>query len=73
MKYNWFISFFNVNYLCLAYKPDILCMQEVESKMFNRELSPLLKQYMNMCGVYLRKSGRRHEGLSCFYSCDKFK
>lgn len=48
-------------------------MQEVESNMFNRELSPLLKKYMNMCGVYLRKGGSRHEGLSCFYSCDKFK
>lgn len=48
-------------------------MQEVNVNMFTRELSPLLKQYMNMGGVFLRKSGTRQEGLSCFYSCDKFK
>lgn len=47
-------------------------MQEVDSKLFNNELSPLFKQFMSMNGTYLKKGGHRNEGLSCFYSTDKF-
>ncbi|XP_025417733.1 2',5'-phosphodiesterase 12 isoform X2 [Sipha flava] len=56
----------------IAYKADIICLQEVESSFFNSELQPLLKLYMNMNGVFLRKNNHRREGLSCFYSIDKF-
>jgi len=44
----------------------------VESLFFSRQLSPLLKQLMDMDGVFLKKGGRRNEGLSCFYSSNKF-
>lgn len=58
---------------CVAYEGDILCLQEVESQFFNKELNPLLKKYMGMKGVFLKKSGNKSEGLSCFYSSNKFK
>ncbi|XP_050526660.1 2',5'-phosphodiesterase 12 isoform X2 [Daktulosphaira vitifoliae] len=56
-----------------AYKADILCLQEVEVKLFNRELDPLLKNFLNLNGVHCKKDGNRNEGLSCFYSADKFE
>lgn len=39
---------------------------------FNRELKLLLKQSMGLEGIFFKKGGRRNEGLSCFYSLDKF-
>lgn len=50
-----------------------MCLQEVDSSFFYKELSILLNTFTGLKGEYLRKSGRRHEGLSCFYSPDKFK
>lgn len=59
-----------LNCLFVAYKGDIICLQEVESIFFNRELSPLLNHSMAMNGHFLKKNSR--EGLSCFYSSEKF-
>lgn len=72
MEYNGLFNF-TVYYLCLAYSPDIICLQEVEFNLFARELSPLLKKYQNMHGMFLKKGGRKNEGLSCFYSHDRLK
>lgn len=63
-------SYLIVICIFVAYKGDLLCLQEVELNFFKRELSPLLKKYKNMNGLYLKKNSR--EGLACFYSSNKF-
>lgn len=74
MKMIYLLFFFKILYVyCVAYKGDILCLQEVESHVFSKELYPILNKYMGMDGVYLKKSGNKSEGLSCFYSTNKFK
>ncbi|XP_060856862.1 2',5'-phosphodiesterase 12 [Metopolophium dirhodum] len=55
-----------------AYNGDIICLQEVDKHFFRRELCPILKQFKGMTGLFLKKNGRRNEGLSCFYSPEKF-
>ncbi|XP_050438056.1 2',5'-phosphodiesterase 12 isoform X2 [Adelges cooleyi] len=55
-----------------AYEADILCLQEVELKFFNRVLVPLLKHNFNLNGVHCKKDGNKNEGSSCFFSADKF-
>lgn len=61
------------NILFVAYNADIICLQEMDSNFFNRELKFQLKVSMGLEGIFLKKGGRRNEGLSCFYSPDKFK
>lgn len=61
----------NWKIIYLAYKADIMCLQEVDSYFFNRELSPFLNS-MGLNGIFFKKSESKNEGLSCFYSSDKF-
>lgn len=45
----------------------------MDRNFFHRELCPILKQLKGMNGLFLKKNGKRNEGLSCFYSPSKFK
>lgn len=69
MIYLYCVTGFKIIYL--AYKADIMCLQEVDSYFFNRELSPFLNS-MGLNGIFFKKSESKNEGLSCFYSSDKF-
>ncbi|XP_001942566.2 2',5'-phosphodiesterase 12 [Acyrthosiphon pisum] len=55
-----------------TYNGDIICLQEVDKHFFHRELCPILKKFKGMNGLFFKKNGRRNEGLSCFYSPEKF-
>lgn len=56
----------------LGYNGDILCLQEVQEGMFQYDILPVL-QSAGFDGFWMRKSGRRSEGLACFFRASKFK
>ncbi|XP_070507871.1 2',5'-phosphodiesterase 12 [Chironomus tepperi] len=55
----------------IGYNSDILCMQEVDFKVFDLDLIPFLNE-QNMNGVHDKK-GTTPEGLSTFYRTDRFE
>uniref|UniRef100_A0AAG5DVT2 2',5'-phosphodiesterase 12 n=1 Tax=Anopheles atroparvus TaxID=41427 RepID=A0AAG5DVT2_ANOAO len=55
----------------LGYKGDIICLQEVDSKIFDLDLVPTF-QHKNYVGHY-RSKGKVAEGLATFYDADKFE
>lgn len=54
-----------------GYNSDILCMQEVDFKVFDLDLIPFLGE-QNMNGVH-NKKGTTPEGLATFYRTDRFE
>uniref|UniRef100_A0A8D8RZ77 2',5'-phosphodiesterase 12 n=2 Tax=Cacopsylla melanoneura TaxID=428564 RepID=A0A8D8RZ77_9HEMI len=57
----------------LAYHADLICLQEVDEKCFNRHLSPTLLREGNYQSDFAVKSGNAAEGLAIFYDADKFR
>lgn len=55
----------------VGYNTDILCMQEVDAKVFDFDLIPFLGE-QNMSGIH-HKKGTTAEGLSTFYRSDRFE
>ena len=57
----------------LGYKADIICLQEVDNKIFDYDLLPVLSEHDKFDGVFKRKGGQVSEGLACFWRTSKFK
>ncbi|KAG8176858.1 hypothetical protein JTE90_027162 [Oedothorax gibbosus] len=56
----------------IGYNGDIICLQEVDRKVFHNDLVPVLTS-TGLEGHYSEKGGQVIEGLSCFYRTSKFK
>ncbi|KAG8176860.1 hypothetical protein JTE90_027164 [Oedothorax gibbosus] len=56
----------------IGYNSDIICLQEVQDRLFEFDLVPVLKK-LGYVGSYNRKGGRRFEGLAMFVHSSKFK
>ncbi|XP_054284725.1 2',5'-phosphodiesterase 12-like [Macrosteles quadrilineatus] len=55
----------------LGYNADLICLQEVDTRVFESDLTPVLG-LQGLAGVFARKA-TVSEGVSCFYSTSKFK
>lgn len=55
-----------------GYNADIVCLQEVDRKIFFHALTPVLAS-SSLQGVFNEKGGQVAEGLACFYRSSKFK
>ncbi|XP_013200463.1 2',5'-phosphodiesterase 12 [Amyelois transitella] len=56
----------------LGYNADIICLQEVDRKIFNHCLSPLLECH-GFKGRFYRKGKEVAEGLACYYNAERFE
>lgn len=56
----------------VGYNADILCLQEVDFKVFDLDLIPFLGEQCSMHGIH-NKKGTTPEGLSTFYRTDRFE
>ena len=56
----------------LGYNADIICLQEVDSKVFDRDLQPTFAG-LGFQGVFNKKGGQVSEGLSCIFSTQRFR
>lgn len=56
----------------LAYQPDVLCLQEVDDKVFSDYLEPHLKRN-GFEGRYTNKQGRVREGAAMFWRASRFR
>lgn len=55
-----------------GYNGDLICLQEVDSKIFQSTLQPLMDTE-GLNGLFYKKGKQVAEGLSCFYRRDRFK
>ncbi|XP_026487733.2 2',5'-phosphodiesterase 12 [Vanessa tameamea] len=55
-----------------GYNADIICLQEVDLKVFNSSLKPFLG-CEGLEGLFYKKGKAVAEGLACFYRKDRFK
>nr|CAD7576669.1 unnamed protein product [Timema californicum] len=55
----------------LGYNADVICLQEVDSKIFDLDLTPVLG-YVGYEGVFHRKGGTVSEGVACLFHKSKF-
>lgn len=55
-----------------GYNADIICLQEVDKKMFNYDLNILFED-LNFEGDFCQKRGLVAEGLACFFNKSKFE
>lgn len=55
----------------LGYNADIVCLQEVDNKIFQHYLSPILSSD-GFKGQFYKKGKEVAEGLACFYRCSRF-
>jgi len=56
----------------MGYHADIICLQEVDQKVFDWDLEPTLTS-LGFSGVFHKKGGQVSEGLSCFFHTSKFR
>ncbi|GIY26771.1 CCR4-Not complex 3'-5'-exoribonuclease subunit Ccr4 [Caerostris darwini] len=56
----------------VGYNSDIICLQEVEKSVFEKDLEPILN-LKGYSGFYTRKGGNRCEGVATFIRSSKFK
>ncbi|KAJ8726280.1 hypothetical protein PYW07_000978 [Mythimna separata] len=56
----------------LGYNSDIMCLQEVDCKIFRNCLTPSMDSE-GLSGVFYKKGKQVAEGLACFYRRDRFK
>nr|CAD7433435.1 unnamed protein product [Timema monikensis] len=58
--------------VCSGYNADLICLQEVDSKIFDLDLTPVLG-YVGYEGVFHRKGGTVSEGVACLFHKSKFR
>nr|CAD7442221.1 unnamed protein product [Timema bartmani] len=56
----------------LGYNADLICLQEVDSKIFDLDLTPVLGS-VGYEGVFHRKGGTVSEGVACLFHKSKFR
>ncbi|KAL3217577.1 hypothetical protein MRX96_032211 [Rhipicephalus microplus] len=56
----------------LGYKGDLVCLQEVDRRVFQQDLEPILGDH-GFGGYYTKKCSRMAEGVACFYRLSKFR
>ncbi|XP_043274609.1 2',5'-phosphodiesterase 12 [Venturia canescens] len=56
----------------VGYNSDIICLQEVDSKVFERDLFPILS-LLGYDGIFNRKGDDLSEGVAIFYNEKRFK
>ncbi|XP_053619653.1 2',5'-phosphodiesterase 12 isoform X2 [Plodia interpunctella] len=56
----------------LGYNADIMCLQEVDCKIFNNCLNPVLESH-GYRGLFYKKGKEVAEGLACFYDAHRFE
>lgn len=56
----------------LGYNADLICLQEVDVKLFKKDLKKILKG-VDMDGLMVKKGGQVQEGVACFYRKSRFK
>lgn len=61
-----------MHFIFLGYNSDIICLQEVDRKIFNSCLNPILGSE-GLDGVFFKKGKEVAEGLACFYRKDRFR
>lgn len=69
---NKYLNVINKLLYILGYNADIICLQEVDCRVFERDLKRVLKT-KNMDGVMAKKGGQVNEGVACFYNQSKLK
>jgi 2',5'-phosphodiesterase len=55
----------------IGYKADLICLQEVDRKLFTSDYEPILND-CGYSGIFDKKGGTIDEGLACFYKNDVF-
>lgn len=73
----WFLSgrFYKIqNFLFVSagYNADIICLQEVDRKVFSNDLEPLFSN-LDYESTFSLKGGLVAEGLACFFNSNRFK
>ncbi|KFM61949.1 2',5'-phosphodiesterase 12, partial [Stegodyphus mimosarum] len=56
----------------LGYNSDIICLQEVQERIFEHDLAKVLR-LAGFDGFYAKKGGRRFEGVATFYRTSKYR
>uniref|UniRef100_A0A023GLE3 2',5'-phosphodiesterase 12 n=1 Tax=Amblyomma triste TaxID=251400 RepID=A0A023GLE3_AMBTT len=56
----------------LGYKGDLICLQEVDRKVFREDLEPILEAN-GFLGYYTEKCSPMAEGVACFFRSSKFR
>lgn len=65
-------AIFNIVYKIVSgYNADIICLQEVDCKIYDIDLTSVLRN-IGYEGHFVKKTSAG-EGLSCFYSSSRFK
>lgn len=60
------------NFSFSGYNADVLCLQEVDKKVFINSLQPFLG-VQGLNGKFYKKGKEVAEGLACFYKKDRFR
>lgn len=55
-----------------GYNADLICLQEVDESLFERDLS-LILSYHNLEGIFLKKGGSVREGIAIFFRNARFR
>lgn len=56
----------------LGYKGDLMCLQEVDRRVFQEDLEPILGDH-GFSGYYTEKCSPMAEGVACFFRLSKFR
>lgn len=56
----------------IGYNADLICLQEVDKKVYQYDLNPVLSN-LNYESVFSLKGGLVAEGVACFYHTSKFR
>lgn len=56
----------------LGYKADIICLQEVDNKVFESDLKPIFSS-LGFGAEFSKKGGQVSEGTACIYNGSKFR
>ena len=61
-----------MNPFITGYNSDIICLQEVDSKVFDNDLLPTLSS-VGYNGIFNKKGGTVSEGLACLFHESRFR
>lgn len=59
-------------YCLTGYNADIICLQEVDTKIFELDLKPIFAS-LGFGAEFSKKGGQVSEGMACIYNKSKFK